>query len=89
MNDKFKKIKSFVSDKFFSSELFSETVFEAVPMRCVYISGCRKIKGYEKDLIELECKGTNAAIYGENMKIEDLVNGQIAVVGKIRRLEFD
>lgn len=84
----FAKLKNVIGEKLVKTELFSETVFETVPFKGIYIAGCRKIKDYGKERILLECIDCTADITGEGLYIENLVNGQISVMGKVLSLEF-
>lgn len=67
---------------------FVETRFETVPFKGIYITGCRKIKDYGKEKIVLECYGCTATVTGKDLKIENLLNGQMSVVGYITSTEF-
>ena len=89
LKNNFEKLKYFISDKIVRCELFSKTVFETVPFKGIYIAGCKKIKDYSSEMIVLECIDCKATIHGESLFIENLVNGQISVMGKIEALEFE
>ena len=89
LKNNLKKLKYFISDKIVRTELFSKTVFETVPFKGIYIAGCKKIKDYAGDKIVLECIDCKATVYGESLYIENLVNGQISVMGIIKSLEFE
>ncbi len=68
--------------------IISKTNCEVVPFKGIYITGCRKIKDYSKEKIVLECCDCTAILSGHELTVENLLNGQMSVVGKIESLEF-
>lgn len=88
LKDLAKKFSKLVNEKLIKTELFSDTVFETVPFKSIYISGCKKIKEYGKETIVLECTACLATVKGSGLYVENLINGQICVMGRVESVEF-
>lgn len=68
--------------------LFSDTVLEIHPAGAMFITGCKKITKYDGKEVELSFSDCRVLICGDRLGIENLVNGQISVTGKIRTVEI-
>lgn len=71
-----------------TDDLFSDTVLEIHPAGAMYITGCKKITKYDGREVELSFSDCLVAVKGDRLGIENLVNGQISVTGKIRTVEI-
>lgn len=71
------------------NELFSDDRIEIISDRSLTVNGCRKIVEYGKESIVLRLRGVTVSVSGEDLRPESLINGEIAVRGKIKRVELD
>ena len=89
MKDKMADRVSRLAEKIKMSEgLLSDTVLEIHPTGIMYITGCRKITRYDRSTVELSFSDFSVSVNGQNLGIENLVNGQISVTGRIKAVEI-
>lgn len=71
-----------------SSDLKSNTVVEIHYGTVAYVCGCNKITVYTDENIKMDCKDTKISFEGKCLSLENLINGQLSVCGKISKVEF-
>ncbi len=70
------------------AEITSNTVVEIHIGTVCYVSGCNSITSYEDDCIKMNCGDVELSFEGNGLSLENLINGQLSVCGKIKKVEF-
>ena len=86
MKNRSENIKNFIGR--LSSEFFSDTSVELHTSGTVYVTGCKKITSYTDTVIEMKCSETKIRFEGKGLRLENLINGQICVRGKVFGVNF-
>ena len=68
--------------------LFSDQLIEFHSNRYVLISGCRKMTEYNENVVKISFGDHEAQITGKRLIPESLINGQMAIRGKIDGVVF-
>ncbi len=69
-------------------EIGTKTVVEMHANGTVYVSGCEKISAYSGEIIEMKCSDAIVKFCGSDLRLENLINGQIAVKGRVVSVDF-
>lgn len=69
-------------------DLFGSTVVEIHCGTVTYICGCKKITVYTDKIIKMKCDDAQICFEGEELSLENLINGQLSLCGKIKKVEF-
>jgi len=86
LKNKSENIKNFIGR--LSSEFFSNTAVEIHVSGIVYVTGCKKITSYTDTEIEMKCTDATVTFEGNGLRLENLINGQICVKGKVFGVNF-
>lgn len=86
MGKRFDRFITIVKD--IKQEVASGTVIEAHSSGKAYITGCRKITVYTDSLVEMKCADVSVSFEGEKLSLQNLINGQICLTGKVRTVNF-
>ena len=70
-------------------EILSKTAVEIHCYGNTYVTGCKKITVYTKEKIEMICSDSKVTVHGSSLELDNLINGQIAVRGKVKAVNFD
>ena len=74
--------------KYLASDLTYDDQIEIHSNRYVLITGCRKLTEYSKEKVSLSFKDMDVEITGYELEPESLLNGQMALKGVIRGVNY-